>query len=213
MFLRNLALFSRELFRRFSVVSGGCFARCEGERKYRTLIFPAGIVSTMRRVVNYHSSWARQQQVELFDASGNPGSTAGRGFNPAGGAPGGDYDTCWTYVCFVVCCFELIFIADAFVIERGLCTTVLHDVVLVANPAGASLYSQEVVLNGILSFGEKLLVANLIRLVLWDFDCIVGMEVLSSYRASVDCFHGIVRFRPQARSGTSTAMIPGRRFR
>ncbi|KZV48236.1 hypothetical protein F511_26781 [Dorcoceras hygrometricum] len=49
---------------------------------------PAGIVATMRRVVNYHSSWARQQQVELFDASGNPGSTAGRGFNPAGGAPG-----------------------------------------------------------------------------------------------------------------------------
>ncbi|KZV52523.1 hypothetical protein F511_30866 [Dorcoceras hygrometricum] len=42
----------------------------------------------MRRVVKYHSSWARQQQVELFDASGNPGSTAGRGFNPAGGAPG-----------------------------------------------------------------------------------------------------------------------------
>ncbi|KZV29678.1 kinetochore protein [Dorcoceras hygrometricum] len=50
---------------------------------------PAGIVVTMRRVVNYHSSWARQQQVELFDASGNLGSTAGRGFNPAGGAPGG----------------------------------------------------------------------------------------------------------------------------
>ncbi|KZV40415.1 hypothetical protein F511_43468 [Dorcoceras hygrometricum] len=64
---------------------------CEGERKYRTLILPAGIVATMRRVVNYHSSWARQQQVELFDASGNPGSTAGRGFNPAGGAPGGGY--------------------------------------------------------------------------------------------------------------------------
>ncbi|KZV53955.1 hypothetical protein F511_43214 [Dorcoceras hygrometricum] len=50
---------------------------------------PAGIVATMRRVVKYHSSWERQQQVELFDASGNPGSTAGRGFNPAGGAPGG----------------------------------------------------------------------------------------------------------------------------
>ncbi|KZV32107.1 ATP-dependent Clp protease ATP-binding subunit ClpB [Dorcoceras hygrometricum] len=49
---------------------------------------PAGILATMRRVVNYHSSWERQQQVALFDASGNPGSTAGRGFNPAGGAPG-----------------------------------------------------------------------------------------------------------------------------
>ncbi|KZV58018.1 hypothetical protein F511_42618 [Dorcoceras hygrometricum] len=50
---------------------------------------PAGIVATMRRVVNYHSSWVRQQQVELLYASGNQGSTAGRGFNPAGGAPGG----------------------------------------------------------------------------------------------------------------------------
>ncbi|KZV23246.1 L-type lectin-domain containing receptor kinase IX.1-like [Dorcoceras hygrometricum] len=47
------------------------------------------LLATMRRVVNYHSSWARQQQVELFDASGNSGFTAGRGFNPAGGASGG----------------------------------------------------------------------------------------------------------------------------
>ncbi|KZV43278.1 Protochlorophyllide reductase B [Dorcoceras hygrometricum] len=62
---------------------------CEGERQYRTLISLLGSLATMRRVVNYHSSWARKQQVELFDASGNPGSTAGRGFNPAGGAPGG----------------------------------------------------------------------------------------------------------------------------
>ncbi|KZV37995.1 hypothetical protein F511_30282 [Dorcoceras hygrometricum] len=28
----------------------------------------------MRRVVNYHSSWARQRQVELFDASGIQGT-------------------------------------------------------------------------------------------------------------------------------------------
>ncbi|KZV31931.1 hypothetical protein F511_40998 [Dorcoceras hygrometricum] len=43
---------------------------CEGERRYRTLISLLGSLSTMRRVVNYHSSWARQRQVELFDASG-----------------------------------------------------------------------------------------------------------------------------------------------
>ncbi|KZV22145.1 hypothetical protein F511_37160 [Dorcoceras hygrometricum] len=47
------------------------------------------LLATMRRVVNYHSSWARQRQVELFDASGNPGFIAGRSFNPAGGALGG----------------------------------------------------------------------------------------------------------------------------
>ncbi|KZV22276.1 multidrug resistance pump [Dorcoceras hygrometricum] len=89
--LNPRTLFSRELsgdFPSFPVVV--LLVRgCEGERQYRTLIYPAGIVSTMSRVVNYHSSWARQQQVELLDAPGNPGSTAGRGFNPAGGASGG----------------------------------------------------------------------------------------------------------------------------
>ncbi|KZV23539.1 hypothetical protein F511_02025 [Dorcoceras hygrometricum] len=42
---------------------------CEGERQYRILISLLGLLATMRRVVNYHSSWARQRQVELFDAS------------------------------------------------------------------------------------------------------------------------------------------------
>ncbi|KZV36991.1 hypothetical protein F511_20966 [Dorcoceras hygrometricum] len=41
-----------------------------GERRYRTLISLLGSLATMRRVVNYHSSWARQRQVEFFDASG-----------------------------------------------------------------------------------------------------------------------------------------------
>ncbi|KZV55576.1 hypothetical protein F511_12682 [Dorcoceras hygrometricum] len=59
---------------------------CENERQYRTLISLLGLLATMRRVVNYHSSWARQRQVELFDASGYP---AGRGADPARGAPGG----------------------------------------------------------------------------------------------------------------------------
>ncbi|KZV42870.1 xanthine/uracil/vitamin C permease [Dorcoceras hygrometricum] len=77
---------SKRMRRRFVVATGSPAAR-------RAAIphshLPAGIVVTMCRVVNYHSSWARQQRVELFDASGNPGSTAGRGFKPAGGAPGG----------------------------------------------------------------------------------------------------------------------------
>ncbi|KZV54913.1 hypothetical protein F511_35829 [Dorcoceras hygrometricum] len=63
---------------------------CEGERRYRTLISLLGLLETMRRVVNYHSSWARQRQVELFDAYGFPGYPAGRGADPARGAPGGE---------------------------------------------------------------------------------------------------------------------------
>ncbi|KZV30977.1 hypothetical protein F511_21952 [Dorcoceras hygrometricum] len=73
------------------------------------------LLALMRRVVNYHSSWVVQRQVELFDASGIrvwckyeriipvclythqwppfiagfPGYSAGLGVGPAGGAPGG----------------------------------------------------------------------------------------------------------------------------
>ncbi|KZV28234.1 Retrotransposon-like protein [Dorcoceras hygrometricum] len=90
------------------------------------------------------------------------------------------------------------FISDAFVIEHGLHTISLRDVMSVSTPGDVSLFSQEVLLDGVLRFGEHVLVANLIRLMLWDFECIVGMDVLSNYRASVDCFHGIVRFRPQS---------------
>ncbi|KZV23086.1 pentatricopeptide repeat-containing protein [Dorcoceras hygrometricum] len=56
---------ARRKRRRLDVATG-----CEGERQYRTLISLLGLLATMRRVVNYHSSWARQRQVELFDASG-----------------------------------------------------------------------------------------------------------------------------------------------
>ncbi|KZV22344.1 hypothetical protein F511_20441 [Dorcoceras hygrometricum] len=88
------------------------------------------------------------------------------------------------------------FISDSFVVEHGLCTVPLHDVVSVSTPGGVSLFSQEILLDCVLRFGENALLANLIRLMLWDFVCIVGMDVLSNYMASVDCFHGIVRFRP-----------------
>ncbi|KZV48381.1 hypothetical protein F511_30144 [Dorcoceras hygrometricum] len=47
------------------------------------------LLALMRRVVNYQSSWVGQRQVELFDASGFPGYSAGRGVGPTGGAPGG----------------------------------------------------------------------------------------------------------------------------
>ncbi|KZV19900.1 hypothetical protein F511_31603 [Dorcoceras hygrometricum] len=39
------------------------FGGCEGERQYRTLISLLRSLATMRRVVNYHSSWVRQWQV------------------------------------------------------------------------------------------------------------------------------------------------------
>ncbi|KZV54927.1 hypothetical protein F511_30595 [Dorcoceras hygrometricum] len=47
------------------------------------------LLALMRRVVNYHSSWVGQRQVELFDTSGLPDYSAGLGVDPVGGALGG----------------------------------------------------------------------------------------------------------------------------
>ncbi|KZV19621.1 hypothetical protein F511_10524 [Dorcoceras hygrometricum] len=78
----------REFLRRIPIVSGHLLdARASGDAALSSPCWD--LLATMRRVVNYHSSWARQRKVELFDASGNPGFTAGRGFNPAGGTPRG----------------------------------------------------------------------------------------------------------------------------
>ncbi|KZV56755.1 hypothetical protein F511_33089 [Dorcoceras hygrometricum] len=61
--------------------------RFEGERQYRTLIFPAGFLLS---VLGFDPMSLRGLvcfRVCVF--AGNPGNTAGRGFSPAGGAPGG----------------------------------------------------------------------------------------------------------------------------
>ncbi|KZV28138.1 DNA/RNA polymerase superfamily protein [Dorcoceras hygrometricum] len=58
-------------------------------------------------------------------------------------------------------------------------------------------YQQLVVLDCVVRFDENALVTNLIFLESRYFDCILCMDVLSVYRAVVDCLHGVVRFRPQ----------------
>ncbi|KZV14221.1 hypothetical protein F511_44062 [Dorcoceras hygrometricum] len=57
-----------------------CSEGCEGERRYRTLISLLGFVS-------HHAEWLTT--TVHGRGNGNPGFTAGRGFNPAGGSPGG----------------------------------------------------------------------------------------------------------------------------
>ncbi|KZV07073.1 hypothetical protein F511_45447 [Dorcoceras hygrometricum] len=72
----------------------------------------------------------------------------------------------------------------------------LCDVVSVSTSAGVWLMSHGVVVYCVIRFHENVLVTNLITLEIRYFDCILGMDVLSAYRATVDCFHGVVRFRP-----------------
>ncbi|XP_075479366.1 uncharacterized protein LOC142520247 [Primulina tabacum] len=69
-------------------------------------------------------------------------------------------------------------------------------VIAVATPSGVYLMSREIVLNCVIRFEGNIMITNQIKLAMTDFDCILGMDVLTNYRATVDCFHGVVRFRP-----------------
>ncbi|XP_073033793.1 uncharacterized protein [Primulina eburnea] len=88
------------------------------------------------------------------------------------------------------------FLSAAFVDEHEIATIPLLDTVSVATPSGDYLMSHEIVLNCVIRFGNNIMITNLIKLAMTDFDFILGMDLLTNYRATVDCFHGVVRFRP-----------------
>ncbi|XP_073279497.1 uncharacterized protein [Primulina huaijiensis] len=87
------------------------------------------------------------------------------------------------------------FVSVVFVDEHEIATTPLIDNVSVSTPAGVCLMSHEIILNCVIRFDDNIMITNLIKLDMSDFDCILGMDTLSNYRATVDCFHGVVRFR------------------
>ncbi|KZV34475.1 hypothetical protein F511_27205 [Dorcoceras hygrometricum] len=83
-------LFSRELFRRFPVVPVVVLARAR--LLPESSGFLAGLVVAQFKYVRASDNTALSSPCwdrSHHEPSGNPGSTAGRGFNPAGGSPGG----------------------------------------------------------------------------------------------------------------------------
>ncbi|XP_073271484.1 uncharacterized protein [Primulina huaijiensis] len=88
------------------------------------------------------------------------------------------------------------FVSVVFVDEHEIATTPLIDTVSVSTPAGVCLMSHEIIMNCVIRFDDNIMITNLIKLDMSDFDCILGMDPLSNSRATVDCFHGVVRFRP-----------------
>ncbi|XP_073152987.1 uncharacterized protein [Henckelia pumila] len=88
------------------------------------------------------------------------------------------------------------FISRAFVASHDLCTTSMNGNLSVATPMGKMIITDDAVFNAVLLYADNVLYLNLIVLPMHDFDCIVGMDVLTSNKATVDCFRGVVRFRP-----------------
>ncbi|XP_073057236.1 uncharacterized protein [Primulina eburnea] len=88
------------------------------------------------------------------------------------------------------------FMSAAFIDEHEIATTLLLDTVYVSTTTGLYLMSREIVLNCVIRFDINLMITNLIKLSMSDFDCILGIDNSTNCRATIDCFHGVVGFRP-----------------
>ncbi|XP_075500173.1 uncharacterized protein LOC142538759 [Primulina tabacum] len=92
------------------------------------------------------------------------------------------------------------FISESFITSHSLTPVVLPTSISVATPMGKIIMSTRMILDCVLNCEDNELHLNFIVLLMQDFDCIVGMDTLTIYRGTIDCFHGIVLFRPN--SGT-----------
>ncbi|KZV30715.1 hypothetical protein F511_06973 [Dorcoceras hygrometricum] len=89
------------------------------------------------------------------------------------------------------------FISRHFFVSNALSVEPLDDVVSVSSPLGRGILSMKYVRNCILQFEGHEIEIDCIVLGLSDFDCIIGIDMLTKYRATVDCFQKVVRFRPE----------------
>ncbi|XP_073133405.1 uncharacterized protein [Henckelia pumila] len=72
----------------------------------------------------------------------------------------------------------------------------LDIVISIFTPTGQSMLAKRLVLGCILEFEGNVLIENLMVLAMEDFYCILGIDMLTTYRASVYCYQKLVRFHP-----------------
>ncbi|XP_073133950.1 uncharacterized protein [Henckelia pumila] len=89
------------------------------------------------------------------------------------------------------------FISEQFVLMHALSTKPLPAIVTVTSPLGGGIVSVKLVRNYELHSEGNLIELDCIVLGLSDFDCIVGIDTLTKYRATADCFQKVFRFRPE----------------
>ncbi|XP_073121073.1 uncharacterized protein [Henckelia pumila] len=89
------------------------------------------------------------------------------------------------------------FIAERFIELHFLPSEPLPYEVVISSSLGRGNLSVKFTRGCELQFEGNVIEFDGIVLDLSDFDCIIGIDVLTKYRATVDCFHKVVRFRPE----------------
>ncbi|XP_073159031.1 uncharacterized protein [Henckelia pumila] len=89
------------------------------------------------------------------------------------------------------------FIAKRFIELHSLPSEPLPYEVVSSSPLGKGNLLVKFTRGCELQFEGNVIEFDCIVLDLSDFDCIIGIDVLTKYRATVDCFHKVVRFKPE----------------
>ncbi|KZV16748.1 hypothetical protein F511_41644 [Dorcoceras hygrometricum] len=79
------------------------------------------------------------------------------------------------------------FISENFVVAHKLSAEPLTEIVSVSSPLGKGMLSITAVKHCVLQFEGHKIEIDCVVLGLSDFDCIMGIDMLTKYRATVDC--------------------------
>ncbi|XP_073036619.1 uncharacterized protein [Primulina eburnea] len=86
------------------------------------------------------------------------------------------------------------FISKRFVVEHRMRSSALSMPLSVSTPSGVDISVVSMISDGIISYEGYELRSDMIILEMADFDCILGINVLSRYCATVDCYQRVVYF-------------------
>ncbi|XP_073041856.1 uncharacterized protein [Primulina eburnea] len=86
------------------------------------------------------------------------------------------------------------FISKRFLVEHHMRSSPLSVPLSVSTPSGVDISVVSMISDGIISYEGYELISDMIILEMNDFDCIVGINVLRRYCATVDCYQRVVYF-------------------
>ncbi|XP_073138542.1 uncharacterized protein [Henckelia pumila] len=88
------------------------------------------------------------------------------------------------------------FISAHFVKRHKIPYISLDSLVVVSTPKGQSASAKRLMIGCPLEFLGNILMVNLMILAMEDLECILGIDVLTTYRDLVDCYQRLVKFHP-----------------
>lgn len=87
------------------------------------------------------------------------------------------------------------FISIAFAYHANRNTKPLDCYLIVASPMGDNMIVNQVYNSCLISFGDINFYADLLPIVMHDFDVILGIDWLTTYHANIDCFSKEIVFK------------------